>query len=1712
MENLRERDKIVFLSYFKGREDYFAQQFEDSYIPVNRALTEQYLEKHLNGFVTFGIYVLTKLSQCNFICIDIDIPKNELKNIKIEDKAKKYEYLKENLLTIQEIILKKLNIERESLLFEDTGGRGYHIWIFFEEAIPGRETHKLYYIFKKYADETFVKFEFFPKQSQLTEKYKYGNLIKLPLGMHQKYNCKSTFFIINDSSISYIPSTKDNIMHLQSVKKIGSVKIKKIIDNHEDLFKKEEILEIENERISQSSRTCYEDDLNFLFKNCPALNKLENKAEKNIELTNNEMFHFTNIILSIPNKEEFLLNIARKTYGTKFNLTYTNKEINLIKDLHPASCKRLISAGICRGYCNETIKEQNNDPLRRNTNPLSFWLIPSKIKSFVKNEELLDSISNIKNIKNAYWKLKKYHKYEDALFFDEFDFEQFEKYLDIYAEYISLYFQNKEKIPFIGYLNVNFPKNVNDDKEIQYRPMAYSTIYDQIFIQSIFNVVSLILEENFQDSSYGYRTNIDLLNTNDVFLDWREVYPRFRNNVLKTNRKSEVKYRIFCDISKFYDNINHDILIQQLQKYIKDDYVYSIVKDIVKIYKYEGQRNKGLPQGPAYARILANLYLNELDKEIHQYASGYYRYVDDMFLFFKDRKQAEEGLEKLMILLDDLDLKLSENEEKRPKIIETSKEEDLIGYLDSIKYGIFEDYKYIDIQYTEEEVQKFYKIVGNKLIPPNPQEIIEINKDIPSIIYLISKKFPFSITLKESLPLIINYLVENNIFFPKRLKSRRNRFIFYELIHLIYDNKSSIDLETFYHNLTDCHKIYFYLCLYYIHTKQDKYKTELKNITISNLKSSNDFLRGYAIMVAQKIELSSYFLNEDYLKDVLGSNSYFPKLKLFSCLNYCQLNEELQSLVRDYLKNTSNYIVRKCFLTDLLYENVGYGDNLFLSNLVTSDSYLLLPEICKIFINVKDKNGLFTAYAEILVKSTSYKKLSIEYLKSLLFDSIENSSKIALGNRIKLYDQIEDSELKRELNKIIEKKDNELDSAKEKDFKSRSYNDCFLREYLERGGDVLKYEELIPYDKLKKYQLVDISRLDSLLQDLSTKKVLPNIKLEFDSTKEEITLHYSKPEDFIEFNYDLFSNDEQGILKLFLVIDNLFKKAEYFFHIFHAIPLIKEDQILINPFKDEVLFKTFGTILCPRYTVGSSIIDSSDSKGIQKLISIIMWNATFKDLEQYEIFKKKSKAGIELFLDKFINRLSQEKTYSYARFHYLLNQIRSISEKVNCGYRLSLFYYYEQFKLNLFLKSQGKIDWLTICNSLESIYEEIVGSFDFIDFNEVDYKNKTFMNQKYSGNFHYLSIQLLNILLNVETMLKIEKKDCIYTNLVILLNYYTIFCIETICLIRIGVLNIDKTIKELPIDKKLKVKIDQYSYELNDEDIDAINRLIRLKDNKQNLFNVSIKYNLKQISTLFLLIFLDVSIKENTIFLGTSDMFEEKYCDYFCSIFFVNLPKIELTTNKYMQDILDDLKTNQHTVLIDSLSLEGDVLISCRNIHKILKILKVKRLRGGITHHNLLPIKIHLKSFFRKTNTTTHNSLEKIPLVSNCPTSSIKCSWDIYNSQVVNTVIPSNGIYKLITELKGVKIFGYKYFYSEKAKIIYDAIFSFIFMTLAAYSLLKTGSITDKQESNILLYYLIIITDIVFIGGAGIFLAKAINDLKYWSKELDSIIKHFKKE
>jgi len=81
----------LYLEYFKGREDYIACQGKDYYYPIRAILTPDYLRKHLDNLATFGVYVLTSDSKCNFICLDIDIPQNELHKLDFRNSTQKEE-------------------------------------------------------------------------------------------------------------------------------------------------------------------------------------------------------------------------------------------------------------------------------------------------------------------------------------------------------------------------------------------------------------------------------------------------------------------------------------------------------------------------------------------------------------------------------------------------------------------------------------------------------------------------------------------------------------------------------------------------------------------------------------------------------------------------------------------------------------------------------------------------------------------------------------------------------------------------------------------------------------------------------------------------------------------------------------------------------------------------------------------------------------------------------------------------------------------------------------------------------------------------------------------------------------------------------------------------------------------------------------------------------------------------------------------------------------------------------------------------------------------------------------------------------------------------------------------------------------------------------------------------------------------------------------
>ena len=197
----------LYLSYFHGREDYFACQGTAHYFPINFELNVDYLSRHIEGLATFGI-MSCSAGTCHSFCLDIDIPKHELDSIDYRNEKSKFAYLKTKLFSLMDALADLLDIPKSDMLLEDTGGRGYHIWLFFSEALEGYIALDFLDVLRESAA---FDFEFFPKQATLAQTRRFGNLIKLPLGIHQKYGLRSKFFVISEQEPAYLDSVYDNL-------------------------------------------------------------------------------------------------------------------------------------------------------------------------------------------------------------------------------------------------------------------------------------------------------------------------------------------------------------------------------------------------------------------------------------------------------------------------------------------------------------------------------------------------------------------------------------------------------------------------------------------------------------------------------------------------------------------------------------------------------------------------------------------------------------------------------------------------------------------------------------------------------------------------------------------------------------------------------------------------------------------------------------------------------------------------------------------------------------------------------------------------------------------------------------------------------------------------------------------------------------------------------------------------------------------------------------------------------------------------------------------------------------------------------------------------------------------------------------------------------------------------------------------------------------
>ena len=185
-------------------------------------LTYEDLRQHLRGDVSASIYLLDENAHCATLCFDIDIPKIDIPEGAIEREQKKRSELLQVVTQVVGHIQSTYSIPDEAFLLEDTGGRGYHVWLFFEKPQPADSVIMFGHEVKRSVRVEGI--EIFPPSPKHGPSGFSKSNVRLPLGIHRKYQgTRSAFLELRSGEAIPITGTAT---HLRKVTFVSAAVLK----------------------------------------------------------------------------------------------------------------------------------------------------------------------------------------------------------------------------------------------------------------------------------------------------------------------------------------------------------------------------------------------------------------------------------------------------------------------------------------------------------------------------------------------------------------------------------------------------------------------------------------------------------------------------------------------------------------------------------------------------------------------------------------------------------------------------------------------------------------------------------------------------------------------------------------------------------------------------------------------------------------------------------------------------------------------------------------------------------------------------------------------------------------------------------------------------------------------------------------------------------------------------------------------------------------------------------------------------------------------------------------------------------------------------------------------------------------------------------------------------------------------------------------------
>jgi group II intron reverse transcriptase/maturase len=182
------------------------------------------------------------------------------------------------------------------------------------------------------------------------------------------------------------------------------------------------------------------------------------------------------------------------------------------------------------------------------------------------------------------------------------------------------------------------------------RPLGIPTVRDRVVQQATKIIIEPLFEAHFKDSSFGFRPKKSATHALEA--------------IRLTGGRGH-RYVVEIDIQRFFDSIDHRKLMLLVEQRISDRRVLKLLRQWLKAGVMEAGRvegtNLGSPQGGVISPLLANIYLDVLDRlweHKSQHLGQLVRYADDAVVLCRTKADAEESLRRLGSIMDRLDLKL----------------------------------------------------------------------------------------------------------------------------------------------------------------------------------------------------------------------------------------------------------------------------------------------------------------------------------------------------------------------------------------------------------------------------------------------------------------------------------------------------------------------------------------------------------------------------------------------------------------------------------------------------------------------------------------------------------------------------------------------------------------------------------------------------------------------------------------------------------------------------------------------------------------------------------------------------------------------------------------------------------------------------------------------------------------------------------------------